>query len=101
MKVLQVNKFDKIHEIIISENIDAKLDYYAEVLMTLVEIKKLIDNEQDNDDGSESDSDDDNGFEGAVPAIKMNDDVRPYHNFLVEFLQISCGFNSCGSRYTV
>ena len=59
MKVIQVYKFDKIHEIITSENINERLDHYAEVMMMLLEIKKLIDNEQDNDDGSESDSDDD------------------------------------------
>ena len=59
MKVIQVYKFDKIHEIITSENINERLDHYAEVMMMLLEIKKLIDSEQDNDDGSESDSDDD------------------------------------------
>ena len=59
MKVIQVYKFDKIHEIITSENINERLDHYAEVMMMLLEIKKLIDNEQDNDDGSESESDDD------------------------------------------
>ena len=59
MKVIQVYKFDKIHEIITSENINERLDHYAEVMMMLLEIKKLIDNEQENDDGSESDSDDD------------------------------------------
>ena len=64
MKVLQVYKFDKIHEIITSENIDSKLDHYAEVLMMLVEIKKLIDNEPDNDYGSESD-DEDNVYIGS------------------------------------
>jgi len=58
MKVIQVYKFDKIHEIITSENINSRLDHYAEVLMMLVEIKKLIDNEPENDEGSESDSDD-------------------------------------------
>ena len=57
MKVIQVYKFDKIHEIITSENINERLDHYAEVMMMLLEIKKLIDNEQDNDDGSESESD--------------------------------------------
>jgi len=59
MKVIQVYKFDKIHEIITSENINERLDHYAEVMMMLLEIKKLIDNESENDDGSESDSDDD------------------------------------------
>jgi hypothetical protein len=58
MKVLQVYKFDKIHEIITRENIDSRLDHYAEVMMMLLEIKKLIDNEEENDSGSESDSDD-------------------------------------------
>lgn len=59
MKVIQVYKFDKIHEIITSENINERLDHYAEVMMMLLEIKKLIDNESEIDDGSESDSDDD------------------------------------------
>ena len=73
MTVLQVYKFDKIHEIITSENIDAKLDHYAEVLMMLVEIKKLIDNEQDNDDGSESDSDDDESIGSDGDSIRACD----------------------------
>ena len=59
MKVIQVYKFDKIHEIITSENINERLDHYAEVMMILLEIKKLIDNEPENDYGSESDDDDD------------------------------------------
>ena len=59
MKVYKSYKFDKIHEIITSDNIDAKLDHYAEVMMMLLEIKKLIDSMPDNDDGSESSDDDD------------------------------------------
>ena len=55
---MKVYKFDKIHEIITSENINERLDHYAEVMMMLLEIKKLIDNEPENDYGSESDSDD-------------------------------------------
>lgn len=57
--MIQVYKFDKIHEIITSENINERIDHYAEVLMMLVEIKKLIDSEPENDYGSESDDDDD------------------------------------------
>lgn len=57
--MIQVYKFDKIHEIITSENINERIDHYAEVLMMLVEIKKLIDGEPENDYGSESDDDDD------------------------------------------
>lgn len=73
MKVLQVYKFDKIHEIITSENIDSKLDHYAEVLMMLVEIKKLIDNEPENDYGSESESDDDLSIGSDSDSIKACD----------------------------
>ena len=73
MKVLQVYKFDKIHEIITSENIDSKLDHYAEVLMMLVEIKKLIDNEPENDYGSESDSEDDVSIGSDCDSIKASD----------------------------
>ncbi len=40
MKVIQVYKFDKIHEIITSENINERLDHYAEVMMMLLETKK-------------------------------------------------------------
>ena len=73
MKGLQVYKFDKIHEIITSENIDSRLDHYAEVLMMLVEIKKLIDNEPENDYGSESDSDDDISIGSDSDSIKACD----------------------------
>ena len=73
MKVIQVYKFDKIHEIITSENINERLDHYAEVMMMLLEIKKLIDNEQDNDDGSESDSDDDVSIGSDDDSIKACD----------------------------
>lgn len=75
MKVLQVYKFDKIHEIITSENIDSKLDYYAEVLMMLVKIKKLIDNEPENDYSSESD-DEDNVYIGSDDDSIRASDIR-------------------------
>ena len=73
MKVIQAYKFDKIHEIITSENINERLDHYAEVMMMLLEIKKLIDNEQDNDDGSESESDDDESIGSDDDSIKACD----------------------------
>jgi hypothetical protein len=73
MKVIQVYKFDKIHEIITSENINERLDHYAEVMMMLLEIKKLIDNEQDNDDGSESESDDDESIGSDGDSIRACD----------------------------
>jgi len=73
MKVLQVYKFDKIHEIITSKNINSRLDHYAEVLMMLVEIKKLIDNEPENDDGSESDSDDNLSIGSDCDSIRACD----------------------------
>ena len=76
MKVIQVYKFDKIHEIITSENINERLDHYAEVMMMLLEIKKLIDNEQENDDGSESDSDDDVSIGSDDDSIKACDIKR-------------------------
>ena len=55
---MKVYKSYKIHEILTSKNIDSRLDHYAEVLMMLVEIKKLIDNDPENDIGSKYDSDD-------------------------------------------
>jgi hypothetical protein len=73
MKVIQVYKFDKIHEIITSENINKRLDHYAEVMMMLLEIKKLIDNEPENDYGSESDSDDDESIGSDGDSIKASD----------------------------
>jgi hypothetical protein len=73
MKVIQVYKFDKIQEIITSENINERLDHYAEVMMMLLEIKKLIDNEQDNDEGSESDSDSDESIGSDGDSIKACD----------------------------
>ena len=73
MKVLQVYKFDKIHEIITSENINERLDHYAEVMMMLLEIKKLIDNEPENDYGSESDSEDDVSIGSDGDSIKASD----------------------------
>jgi len=73
MKVIQVYKFDKIHEIITSENINERLDHYAEVMMMLLEIKKLIDSEQDNDDGSESDDDDDESIGSDGDSIRACD----------------------------
>ena len=76
MKVLQVYKFDKIHEIITSDNIDAKLDHYAEVMMMLLEIKKLIDNEAENDYGSESSDDDDDISIGSDDCSLKSSDIR-------------------------
>ena len=76
MKVLQVYKFDKIHEIITSDNIDAKLDHYAEVMMMLLEIKKLIDNEAENDYGSESSDDDDDISIGSDDCSLESSDIR-------------------------
>ena len=73
MKVIQVYKFDKIHEIITSENINERLDHYAEVMMILLEIKKLIDNEPEIDDGSESDDDDDVSIGSDDDSIKISD----------------------------
>lgn len=73
MKVIQVYKFDKIHEIITSENINERLDHYAEVMMMLLEIKKLIDNEPENDYGSESDTDDDASIGSDDDSIKASD----------------------------
>ena len=73
MKVIQVYKFDNIHEIITSENINERLDHYAEVIMMLLEIKKLIDNESEIDDGSESDSDDDVSIGSDDDSIKACD----------------------------
>jgi hypothetical protein len=73
MKVIQVYKFDKIHEIITSENINERLDHYAEVMMILLEIKKLIDNEPEIDDGSASDDDDDVSIGSDDDSIKASD----------------------------
>ena len=73
MKVIQVYKFDKIQEIITSENINERLDHYAEVMMMLLEIKKLIDNESEIDDGSESDDDDDVSIGSDDDSIKASD----------------------------
>ena len=73
MKVIQVYKFDKIHEIITSENINERLDHYAEVMMILLEIKKLIDNESEIDDGSESDDDDDVSIGSDDDSIEISD----------------------------
>ena len=76
MKVLQVYKIDKIHEIITSDNINAKLDHYAEVMMMLFEIKKLIDSLPDNDNGSDSDDDDDDISIGSDDCSLKSDDIR-------------------------
>ena len=76
MKVLQVYKIDKIHEIITSDNIDAKLDHYAEVMMMLLEIKKLIDNTPDNDYGCESGDDDDDISIGSDDCSLKSSDIR-------------------------
>ena len=76
MKVYKSYKFDKIHEIITSDNIDAKLDHYAEVMMMLLEIKKLIDSMPDNDDGSESSDDDDDISIGSDDCSLESSDIR-------------------------
>ena len=75
MKVYKSYKFDKIHEIITSDNIDAKLDHYAEVMMMLLEIKKLIDSMPDHDDGSESSDDDDISI-GSDDCSLESSDIR-------------------------
>ena len=71
--MIQVYKFDKIHEIITSENINERIDHYAEVLMMLVEIKKLIDSEPENDYGSESDDDDQISLGSDDDSIRASD----------------------------
>jgi hypothetical protein len=76
MKVYKSYKFDKIHEIITSDNIDAKLDHYAEIMMMLLEIKKLIDSMPDNDDGSESSDDDDDISIGSDDCSLESSDIR-------------------------
>ena len=76
MKVYKSYKFDKIHEIITSDNIDAKLDHYAEVMMMLLEIKKLIDSMPNNDDGSESSDDDDDISIGSDDCSLESSDIR-------------------------
>lgn len=76
MKVLQVYKFDKIHEIITSDNINERLDHYAEVMMILLEIKKLIDNEPENDYGCEPDYDDDDVSIGSDDCSLESSDIR-------------------------
>ena len=74
MKVLQVYQIDSIKEIITSDNIDAKLDYYAEVMMMLLEIKKLIDNTPNND--YESDDEDDDISIGSDDCSLKSSDIR-------------------------